>query len=142
MSALTNAYIFLILAIIAEVIGTLYLRETEGFTKVIPSLITAISYAASFYWLSFTLDEIPVGVAYATWSGVGIFLITGLAAIKYLQIPNLYTTVGMGTDQGKTSNVNALMLLSQILDCEPEQVGYTTFRPPYAPTTILSLIHI
>ena len=43
MSALTNAYIFLILAIIAEVIGTLYLRETEGFTKVIPSLITAIS---------------------------------------------------------------------------------------------------
>ena len=47
-----------------------------------------------------------------------------------------YTTVGMGTDQGKTSNVNALMLLSQILDCEPEQVGYTTFRPPYAPTTI------
>ena len=96
MSALTNAYIFLILAIIAEVIGTLYLRETEGFTKVIPSVITAISYAASFYWLSITLDEIPVGVAYATWSGVGIFLITGLAAIKYLQIPNLYTTVGMG----------------------------------------------
>ena len=42
----------------------------------------------------------------------------------------------MGTDQGKTSNVNALMLLSQILDCEPEQVGYTTFRPPYTPTTI------
>ena len=76
MSALTNAYIFLILAIIAEVIGTLYLRETEGFTKIAPSIITAISYAASFYWLSFTLDEIPVGVAYATWSGVGIFLIT------------------------------------------------------------------
>ena len=86
MSALTNAYIFLILAIVAEVIGTLYLRETEGFTKIIPSLITAISYAASFYWLSFTLDEIPIGVAYATWSGVGIFLITCLAAIKYFQL--------------------------------------------------------
>ena len=96
MSALTNAYIFLILAINADVIGTLNLRETEAFTKVIPSVITAISYAASFYWLSFTLDEIPVGVAYATWSGVGIFLITGLAAIKYLQIPNLFTTIGMG----------------------------------------------
>ena len=95
MSALTNAYIFLILAIIAEVIGTLYLRETEGFTKIAPSIITAISYAASFYWLSFTLDEIPVGVAYATWSGVGIFLITFLAAIKYLQLPNLLTSVGM-----------------------------------------------
>ena len=60
MSALTNAYIFLILAIIAEVIGTLYLRETEGFTKVIPSVITAISYAASFYWLSFTLSLIHI----------------------------------------------------------------------------------
>ena len=95
MSALTNAYIFLILAIIAEVIGTLYLRETEGFTKIVPSIVTAISYAASFYWLSFTLDEIPVGVAYATWSGVGIFLITFLAAIKYLQLPNLLTSVGM-----------------------------------------------
>ena len=84
MSALTNAYIFLILAIIAEVIGTLYLRETEGFTKIAPSIITAISYAASFYWLSFTLDEIPVGVAYATWSGVGIFLITFLAHFDHL----------------------------------------------------------
>ena len=62
MSALTNAYIFLILAIVAEVIGTLCLRETEGFTKIIPSLITAISYAASFYWLSFTLDEIPINI--------------------------------------------------------------------------------
>ena len=86
MSALTNAYIFLILAIVAEVIGTLYLRETEGFTKIIPSLITAISYAASFYWLSFTLDEIPIGVAYATWSGVGIFLIVGVVLI------NLFST--------------------------------------------------
>ena len=96
MSALTNAYIFLILAIVAEVIGTLYLRETEGFTKIIPSLITAISYAARFYWLSFTLDKIPIGVAYATWSGVGIFLITCLAAIKYFQFPNLLTSIGMG----------------------------------------------
>ena len=57
----------------------------------------------------------------------------GYNSIEHLK---RYTTVGMGTDQGKTSNVNALILLSQILDCQPERIGYTTFRPPYAPTTI------
>ena len=65
------AYLFLSIAIVTEVIGTIYLRDTEGFTRLTPSVITAVSYAASFYFISLTLKQIPVAVTYAIWSGVG-----------------------------------------------------------------------
>ena len=63
------AYLFLSIAIVTEVIGTIYLRDTEGFTRLTPSVITAVSYAASFYFISLTLKQIPVAVTYAIWSG-------------------------------------------------------------------------
>ena len=90
------AYLFLSIAIVTEVIGTIYLRDTEGFTRLTPSIITALSYAASFYFISLTLKQIPVAVSYAIWSGVGLILINIFASIKYDQTPNTIATVGMG----------------------------------------------
>lgn len=68
-------WLYLGLAIVAEVIGTTALKATDGFSRVVPSLIVAIAYGASFFFLSLTLKTIPVGIAYAVWSGVGIVLI-------------------------------------------------------------------
>ncbi len=69
-------YFFLTLAILFEVLGTTALRFSDGFTKVWPSVLVIVGYGASFYFLSFTLRDIPVGIAYAIWSGVGMSLIT------------------------------------------------------------------
>lgn len=69
------SWLYLGIAIFAEVIGTTALKATDGFSKIGPSLIVVLAYAASFYFLSLTLKIIPVGVAYAVWSGVGIVLI-------------------------------------------------------------------
>jgi small multidrug resistance pump len=68
-------YVYLAIAIIAEVSGTLALRACESFTKLIPSVIVVIGYALAFYFMSLTLKTIPVGVTYAIWSGAGIVLI-------------------------------------------------------------------
>ena len=68
-------WLFLGIAIVAEVIGTTALKATDGFSRIVPSLIVAIAYGASFFFLSLTLKAIPVGIAYAVWSGVGIVLI-------------------------------------------------------------------
>lgn len=70
------SWLFLSIAIVTEVIGTTALKATDGFTRFIPSVITVLAYGASFYCLSLTLKTIPVGVAYAVWSGVGIVLIS------------------------------------------------------------------
>ena len=88
-------YTFLFLAIVLEVVGTLFLRDTDGFTKTIPNLIVVLSYAASFYFLSLTFQHISVSVAYAIWSGVGIVLIAILGAIKYQEFPSLLVSFGI-----------------------------------------------
>lgn len=86
-----NTYIFLGGAIVAEVIGTTFMKYSEGFTRLWPSVGTAISYCAAFYLLSQTLENIPTGIAYAIWSGAGIVLISlaGWLAVKNLIGPQL-----------------------------------------------------
>jgi len=69
-------YVFLFLAIISEVIGTTALNASHQFTRLVPSLITVVGYGLGFYFFSFALKSIPVGVAYAIWGGVGIVLVT------------------------------------------------------------------
>jgi small multidrug resistance pump len=69
-------YVFLFLAIISEVIGTSALAASNQFTKLVPSLITVAGYGLGFYFFSFALKSIPMGVAYAIWGGVGIVLVT------------------------------------------------------------------
>ena len=67
-----NTWIYLALAIGSEVLATSSLKSTEGFTKLWPSMFVLVGYSAAFYFLSMTLDTIPIGVAYAIWSGVGV----------------------------------------------------------------------
>ena len=72
------AYLLLAVAIVSEVIATSALKASDGFTRLWPSLLTVVGYAIAFYCLSLVLRSIPVGVAYAIWSGVGIALITAI----------------------------------------------------------------
>jgi small multidrug resistance pump len=89
-------YVFLAVAIVSEVIGTTFMKQSEGFTKLGPSLITAVAYAAAFYCLSQTLKTIPTGIAYAIWSGAGIVLIASVAAVFQGQKLDAAAMIGMG----------------------------------------------
>jgi small multidrug resistance pump len=71
-----NNWIYLFIAIISEVIATSALKPSEGFTVLVPSMVVVVGYVAAFYFLSLTLRTIPIGMAYAIWSGVGIAAIT------------------------------------------------------------------
>ena len=68
-------WLFLLVAIVSEVVGTTALKVADGFTRLWPSLVVVVGYASAFSFLSLTLKSIPVGVAYAIWSGVGVVLI-------------------------------------------------------------------
>lgn len=89
-------WMFLFFAIVAEVIGTSALKSSEGFTKLMPSVAVVIGYALAFYFLSLTLKSIPVGVAYAVWSGVGIVLISIVGLIAFGQKLDAPAVFGLG----------------------------------------------
>lgn len=80
-----NKWIVLGMAIVAETVATSAMKSSEGFTRLVPSIIVVIGYAIAFYFLSMTLKEIPVGIAYAIWSGVGIVLISLVGWIMFGQ---------------------------------------------------------
>ena len=88
-------WLFLTAAIVSEVIGTSALKATEGFTRLWPSVIVAAGYGSAFYFLSLALSVIPVGVAYAIWSGAGIVLIALIAWVFYGQTLDFPAIVGM-----------------------------------------------
>lgn len=90
------AYLYLGVAIVAEVIATTALRASGGFTQLWPSVISIAGYVVAFYFLSLTLKTMPVGVAYAIWSGVGIVLISLAGWLIYKQLLDLPAIVGMG----------------------------------------------
>ena len=92
---LTYAYIFLILAIAFEVLATSFLKDTNGFTSLYPSLIVVIALCICLFLMSHVMKLIPVGIVYATWAGLGIVAITIVAIIKYKQIPNIPTIIGL-----------------------------------------------
>lgn len=91
-----NGYAWLAIAIVAEVIGTSTLKASEGFTRLLPSVVTAIGYGVAFYCLSHSMKTVPVGVGYAIWSGVGIVLITAIAWVAFKQRLDLPALAGMG----------------------------------------------
>lgn len=88
-------WIFLLAAIVSEVIATSALKASDGFSRLWPSLIVVTGYAAAFYFLSLTLKTIPVGVAYAVWSGVGIALIALIAWVFLGQALDVPAIVGL-----------------------------------------------
>ncbi len=89
------AYIYLAIAIVAEVVATSALKASEEFTKLLPSLIVIIGYGVAFYFLTLTLRTIPIGITYAVWAGLGIVLVALVGAILYKQIPDLPAIIGM-----------------------------------------------
>jgi small multidrug resistance pump len=90
------AYLSLAIAIIAEVIATTALKASAGFSRLAPSVLVVVGYAVSFYCLSLTLKDIPVGIVYAIWSGVGIVLISALGWTFYQQKLDFPAMAGMG----------------------------------------------
>ena len=88
-------WLTLAIAIIAEVVGTSALRASEGFTKVVPSILVVAGYSVAFYFLSLTLKNIPVGIAYALWSGVGTVLITIVGVVVFNQRLDVPAIVGL-----------------------------------------------
>ncbi len=88
-------YGYLALAIISEVIATLALKASEGFSNSTYSTISVIGYIAAFYFLALVLKTVPVGIAYAIWAGMGIFLIATIGAVIYKQIPDTAAIIGM-----------------------------------------------
>ena len=92
---LTYAYIFLVLAIAFEVLSTSFLKDTNGFTKLYPSLIVIVALCICLFLMSHSMKLIPVGIVYASWAGLGIVAITIIGVLKYKQIPNLPTIIGI-----------------------------------------------
>jgi len=89
-------YAILAIAIVSEVIGTLSLKASEGFTRLGPSLIVVVAYGLAFYFLSMTLKSIPVGIAYAVWSGIGVTLVALIGWLVFGQKLDLAAVLGMG----------------------------------------------
>ena len=92
---LTYAYIFLGFAIVLEITGTSLVKDTAGFTRWLPSIICLITICFSYYLMSHVVGFVPVGITYATWSGLGIAAITIIGVFKYNQIPNIPTIIGL-----------------------------------------------
>lgn len=90
-----NNYLYLALAIIAETMATTALKMSEQFTRPLPSVVVVIGYAAAFYLLSLSLRTIPIGVAYAVWSAVGIVLVTVAGMVMFKQAPDLPAVIGL-----------------------------------------------
>jgi len=88
-------WVFLSVAIVSEVIATSALKASEGFTRLWPTLVVVAGYLSAFYFLSLTLKTIPVGVAYAIWSGVGVVLITLIAWVYFKQALDTPAIIGL-----------------------------------------------
>ena len=88
-------YLYLVIAIIAEVIATSALKASEGFTKLAPSVLVVVGYGIAFYFLSLVLKVIPVGIAYAVWSGLGVVLVASIGVFMFAQKLDFAAVVGM-----------------------------------------------
>ena len=90
------AYLYLAIAILAEVTATSALKASAQFTRLVPSLVVLTGYGVSFFFLTLVLKSIPVGITYALWSGLGIVLVTVAGMAVYRERPDLPAVIGMG----------------------------------------------
>ncbi|EFF5984191.1 QacE family quaternary ammonium compound efflux SMR transporter [Atlantibacter hermannii] len=90
-----NTWIILLIAVIGEVVATTSLKLSEGFTKLVPSVVVVVGYAIAFYCLSITLKSIPLGIAYAVWSGLGIVTVSILGWLVFGQKLDIWALLGM-----------------------------------------------
>lgn len=92
---MSSSWSLLLIAIVCEVIATSLLKQTEGFTKPLPTLASLVGYSLAFYFLSLTLKSLPVGIAYAIWSGLGVVLVTLIAWLLYDQVLSFLSLFGI-----------------------------------------------
>lgn len=90
-----SKWLLLSIAILAEVFGTSFLKASEGFTRVWPSIAVVVGYLVSFYFLALTLKVIPVGIAYAIWAGVGVVLIACIGWMMFGQKLDAAAIIGI-----------------------------------------------
>ena len=90
-----TAYIVLIIAVVLGTISNSFAKSAEGFTLIIPSIITGITIVSCMYALSIVMKSIPVGITYASFAGLCIIATSIVGVIKFQQIPNLYTLIGL-----------------------------------------------
>ena len=88
-------FVYLVLAIVAEVIATSALKASMGFTRPLPSVVVVVGYGLAFYLLSLVLRTLPVGVAYAIWAGLGIVLVTLVGIVVFGEKPDLPAVLGI-----------------------------------------------
>ena len=93
--SLTTSYLFLAVAVFLGVTSNSFAKSAEGFTLFIPSIITAISIVLCMYALSLVMKNIPIGITYASFAGLTIILTVLVGVIKYNQIPNIYSIIGL-----------------------------------------------
>lgn len=89
-------WLYLAIAIVAEVVGTSFLKASAGFTKLLPTVMVAVGYGLAFFFLSLTVDKVPTGIAYAIWSGAGVTLIAAIGWLFLGQKLDGPAIVGMG----------------------------------------------
>ena len=90
-----SAYIVLILAVVLGVTSNSFAKSAEGFTLILPSIITAITIVLCMYTLSIVMKDIPMGVTYASFAGLTIIATVIVGVIRFNQVPNLYTIIGL-----------------------------------------------
>jgi len=90
------SYLFLVLAVVLGTTSNTFAKSAEGFTLWVPSIITAITIVLCMYSLSQVMKTIPVGVTYASFAGLTIIATTAVGVVKFNQMPNLYTIIGLG----------------------------------------------
>lgn len=88
-------WFYLLIAILTEVIATSALKESENFSKIIPSIIVIIGYSLAFFFMSLTMREMSLGITYAIWSGMGIFLIALIGYLRYDQVLDTPGLIGI-----------------------------------------------
>ena len=93
--SLAYAYVFLILAVILGVTSNSFAKSAEGFTLFIPSVITGITIVLCMYALSMVMKNIPMGITYASFAGLTIIATVIVGVIRFNQVPNLYSLIGL-----------------------------------------------
>ena len=93
--SLSTSFVFLILAIFLGVISNSFAKSAEGFTIFFPSIITAITIVSCMYALSIVMKNIPMGITYASFAGLTIIATVVVGTVRFNQIPNLYSIIGL-----------------------------------------------
>ena len=93
---MTTSYLFLILAVFLGVTSNSFAKNAEGFTLLVPSIITAITIVLCMYALSIVMKNIPMGITYASFAGLTIISTVIVGVIRFNQVPNLYSIIGLG----------------------------------------------